>query len=126
MQDKKNILIIEDEKEIADLLVEFFEKNNFSAVSMPDGIKGLKYVKEHLPDMVITDLLLPGEHGIDVLKAVKDQFFLPVIIISGIYKEEELAQLIDDYFVDGFFEKPLDLNALLEKVNTVLSSKPSA
>jgi DNA-binding response OmpR family regulator len=121
MDTKSTILIIDDEKDIRQLLQEFLEKNGFSVLVAEDGQQGLKLAGDHLPDLVITDLLLPKEHGIDVMQIIKDRFFLPIIAISGIYKQDEIKTRIGDVFVDGFFEKPLDLDALLACVRSILN-----
>lgn len=123
MPDKKNILIIDDDQEVIDLLKDFLEVNGFDTASFTDGLDALNYLKETLPDLVLTDLLLPGEHGINVVKQIKDKYFLPVIMMSSIYEEKELTHVMDDYFVEGFFQKPFELHALLKKVNEILNAK---
>ena len=74
MPDKKNILIIDDDQEVIDLLKDFLEVNGFGTASFTDGLDALNYLKETLPDLVLTDLLLPGEHGINVVKQIKDKY----------------------------------------------------
>lgn len=123
MPDKKNILIIDDDQEVIDLLKDYLEVNGFDTASFTDGLDALNYLKENLPDLVLTDLLLPGEHGINVVKQIKDKYFLPVIMMSSIYEEKELTHVMDDYFVEGFFQKPFELHALLKKVNEILNAK---
>ncbi len=124
-KNQKHILIIDDEEEITRVMSSFFEKFGFSTESAHDGIKALASVKNRLPDIVITDLLLPGEHGINIVKTIKEKYFIPVIIITGIYEEAELKSLIEDYFVEAFFAKPFDLEKLLEKVKDILAKRPS-
>jgi len=123
MPDKKNILIIDDDQEVIDLLKDYLEVNGFDTTSFTDGLDALNYLKENLPDLVLTDLLLPGEHGINVVKQIKEKYFLPVIMMSSIYEEKELTHVMDDYFVEGFFQKPFELHALLKKVNEILNAK---
>ncbi|MCP4148268.1 MAG: response regulator [bacterium] len=123
MLHRKKILIVDDEPEITELLTEVLEKAGFTTEVAEDGIKAQTYFKRNLPDLAIVDMLLPGEHGINVVKKIKKDYFIPVIIISGIYKEAELIQLIDDYFVEAFLEKPLDINKLVETVNSILNAK---
>ena len=124
MQDKTNrhILIIDDDPEVIDLLKDFFEGNKFKVGTASTGVEGLDYFKETLPDLVVTDLLLPGEHGINVVKTIKENYFVPVIIMSSIYKEAEIKSLMDEYFVEAFFEKPFDLKELLKKVDDILDA----
>jgi DNA-binding response OmpR family regulator len=120
MEKKNSILIVDDEDEIRLLLKEFLEKNGFEVIEASDGQQALKLAGECMPDLVITDLLLPKEHGIDVMKTIKENFFLPIIAISGIYKKDEIKDKIDDVFIDEFFEKPLDVNKILACIQSIL------
>lgn len=121
METKNTILIVDDEEEIRLLLREFLEKNGFAVLAAADGQQALQLADEHRPDLVITDLLLPKEHGIDVIQAIKDRFFLPIIAISGIYKRDEIKDKVGDVFIDDFFAKPLDLAGILASVRTLLN-----
>lgn len=118
---QKKVFIIDDEEEICAMLESFFEDKNLKVVTFPDGVTALKYIKEKaIPDLVIIDLLLPKEHGIDVMHKINNQYILPVIIISGIYHKDEIIQSMSNDNVKGFFEKPLDLNRLWGKVENIL------
>jgi DNA-binding response OmpR family regulator len=121
MESKPTILIVDDDVEIRRLLQEFLESNGFSVLLAEDGQQALKRVAEQVPDLVITDLLLPKEHGIDVMQTIKDKFFLPIIAISGIYKESEVRNRVNDIYIEGFFEKPLDLNGILACIRSTLN-----
>jgi DNA-binding response OmpR family regulator len=121
MEKKNSILIVDDDEEVRGVLKEFLDKNGFGVILASDGQEALKLASEHVPDLVITDLLLPKEHGIDVMQAIKDRFFLPVIAISGIYKKDEIKNRLDDVYIEGFFEKPLDLNELLACIRSILN-----
>ncbi len=121
MEKKNLILIVDDEEEIRLLLKEFLEKNDFEVVVAADGAEALTLATKRTPDLVITDLLLPKEHGVDVMRSIKDNFFLPVIAISGIYKKNEIKSEIDDIYIDGFFEKPLDLDEMLLCIRSILN-----
>ena len=121
MESKPTILIVDDDVEIRRLLQEFLERNGFSVLLAEDGQQALKRVAEQVPDLVITDLLLPKEHGIDVMQTIKDKFFLPIIAISGIYKESEVRNRVNDIYIEGFFEKPLDLNGILACIRSTLN-----
>lgn len=121
MANKKIILVIDDEPDVRDLLKDHLEDNNFTVYVVDDGAEALESMERNIPDLVITDLLLPGEHGIDLIKIIKEKFFLPVIVISGIYREKEVAHVIKEDLVEAFFEKPLNLDKVLEKINAVLN-----
>ena len=121
MEKKNLILIVDDEEEIRLLLKEFLEKNDFEVLVAEDGQQALKLAEDHIPDLVITDMLLPKEHGVEVMQAIKDKLFLPIIAISGIYKKNEIKDKIPDVYIDGFFEKPLDLDGILACIHSILN-----
>jgi len=120
MSKKNLILVVDDEPEIRSLLKEFLENNNYEVWLAEDGQKAIQLAEKRTPDLMITDLLLPKEHGIDVLHKIKERFFIPVIAISGIYKKDEIKAEIDDIFLDGFYEKPLNLKDLLKGIQAIL------
>lgn len=121
MEKKNLILVVDDEEEIRLMLKEFLEKNGFAVMEAADGQQALKLAEENVPDLVITDLLLPKEHGIDVMQNIKDRFFLPIIAISGIYLENEIKDRLGDIYIDGFFEKPLNLDKVLACIRSILN-----
>jgi DNA-binding response OmpR family regulator len=120
MSKKSLILVVDDEPEIRSLLKEFLESKNYEVWLAEDGQKAIELAEKLTFDLVITDLLLPKEHGIDVLHQIKDRFFTPVIAISGIYKKDEIMEDVEDIFLDGFYEKPLNLEELLKGIQAVL------
>ena len=63
----------------------------------------------------------PGEHGLEIVKYIKDTYFLPVIVISGIYSDEELQNDIEELFIDCFLRKPIDSQTLYDNVEKILS-----
>lgn len=122
MQNKRNILVIDDEPDVRDLLKDFLEDHGYTVKLVEDGAAAVKYMDKNVPDLVITDLLLPGEHGIDLIKIIKDKFFIPVIVMSGIYKAKEVSHVIHEDFVKAFFEKPLHLDKVVEKIEEILNA----
>ncbi|MCJ7523838.1 MAG: response regulator [Candidatus Aminicenantes bacterium] len=121
MKKKNLILIVDDEAEIRLLLKEFLEKNDFDVIVAEDGQQAIKLAGECSPDLVITDMLLPKEHGVVVMQTIKDNYFLPIIAISGIYKKNEIEDKIGDVYIDGFFEKPLKLDEILVCIHSILN-----
>lgn len=126
MPKKRNIetiLVVDDEQEVRDFLREFLEDKGFKVTLAEDGIKARESLASSLPDLVIVDLLLPGEHGMEIVKFIKEKYFLPTLIISGIYKYEEIIDRIKEYFVEGFLEKPVNINLLLEKIEAIANGE---
>lgn len=82
----KKILLIEDEKEVAELMIDILSSEKFEPTWVDDGRKGVVKAKELMPDLIILDLMLHDMHGLTVCKAIKaDEAtkHIPVIIYSG-------------------------------------------
>jgi DNA-binding NtrC family response regulator len=119
----RNILVVDDEENIREFLKEFLEEHNFNVTLAEDGQKALELIEENFPDLMISDLLLPGEHGITLIKTVKEKYFIPTIIISSIYDRDEIEDFMEEYSVETFLEKPLNLDLLLEKINSIINAR---
>lgn len=109
----QKILIVEDEKELADILGAYLEVEGFTPVVAKDGQEGLKAFYENKPDLMLLDIMLPKVDGIQVCKEVRQQSDIPVIMISA--KSGEMDKVIalgigaDDYVTKPF--SPLELVA---------------
>ncbi len=121
MKNKAQLLVIEDDETVSKLLTTFFEDNGFKVEAVSKGDSALRYLEKHQPNLIITDLLLPGEHGIKIIKTVKEKYSIPVIVISGVYHKDEISHVIKDLSVERYFKKPLVLNEMLKKVETILN-----
>ncbi|MCK5221346.1 MAG: response regulator [Candidatus Aminicenantes bacterium] len=122
MTKKNEILIIEDEGDIGTLLKEFLEKHNFNITLAEEGKVAVELLKKKNFDLLIVDMLLPGEHGLDIIKMKGHNFITPIIIVSGIYDENEVLHRMKDSNVKYFIKKPFDLKDLLEKVNSAIDA----
>lgn len=83
---KKKILIIEDEKEVADLLTEFLTAENYEVSWVDDGRKGIEKATAELPDLIVLDLVLHDLHGVNVCKSLKSSpktSKIPIVVYTG-------------------------------------------
>lgn len=123
----KRILIIEDEKDLAELLVFNLEKEGFTAKCAFDGISGLAVAKADSPDLVVLDLMLPGLLGTEVCKALRKDpatARIPVLMVTA--KSDEIDRVVgfevgaDDYIVKPFSMRELTLRikAILRRCDT--------
>src|SRR4030067_3500062 len=121
----KKILIIEDEKDIAELIRHYLEKDKFETLLALDGEKGLELIRRQNPDVVILDLMLPKIDGIEVCKRIRSDSKVsgvPVIMLTA--KGDESDRIIglelgaDDYVTKPFSPKELvaRIKALLRRV----------
>lgn len=122
------ILVIDDEKEIVDILEEFLTKKGFTVLGALGGKEGMEIIDSKIPlDLIAVDLKMPGIKGTDILRKIKEEGIkTPVIILSGILKmSEEFDELKNLGFgEEDVLHKPVDLYELLEKVKDKLSAKP--
>src|SRR3990167_350298 len=114
MSQKKRIILIEDEEDIAALIKLQAEISGYVLHVEVDGINGLRAIEREKPDLVILDIMLPGQNGFDVCRKMKsnsDLKNIPIIILTA--KAEELDVILglelgaDDYIAKPFSPKVL-------------------
>jgi len=121
--EKKRILIIEDEKDIVLFLKEALEDEGYEVIAVGNGLDAQEIMKNRSFELVILDMLLPGEHGMNIVDYIRDNFFTPIIITSGIYKRDEILSTFEDSNVKDFFQKPFKIKELLKKIDSILNEK---
>ena len=118
----KHILIIEDEKDIADLLQFNLENQRYSVSVATNGEDGIQYARQEEPDLVILDLMLPGIHGLDVCKILKSEKKLKktsIIMLTALGQEEDIVKGLESG-ADDYIPKPFSFEILLARVKSVL------
>lgn len=116
---KNRILIIEDDNEISNMIADYFGRNGYETYIAKDGIRGIEYVIEKKPDLIILDIMLPYKSGDEVLREVRKFSDIPIIVVSA----KENVQFKVDLFkigVDDYVVKPFDLSELLARIETNL------
>ena len=119
---KPFVLVVDDEKRIADTLAAILESKGYASKAAYDGQEALSRCREHIPDLVISDVVMPGMNGIDLGIAVKTEFSTcRVLLFSG---QAATAQMLADAQSRGHqFEllaKPLHPSLLLERVGQLI------
>jgi len=125
LSDLKNklVLIIDDESDARVLLAHHLEELGCETITARNGEEGMRMAREYQPDLITTDLMMPGVHGWELLRQIKDDpelSHIPVVIISGVSKDEISAPLgAVDYLPKPFHPDALAtvLNRNLVKVN---------
>ncbi len=119
---KSKILLIEDEEDIAALIKLQAEIAGYKLHVEVDGLNGLRAVEREKPDLVILDIMLPGQSGLDVCRKIKtnpDYKAIPVIMISA--KSEELDVVLGlELGADDYVTKPFSPKVLFSRVRAVL------
>jgi two-component system, OmpR family, phosphate regulon response regulator PhoB len=118
----QTILIIEDERDLADLLAFNLEQEGYRTVIAADGNEGLEAVARLLPDLVLLDLMLPGILGTEVCKRLKKSertSHIPVVMLTA--KGEEIDKVVGfEVGADDYVVKPYSTRELLMRVRAVL------
>ena len=119
---KKRILLIEDEEDIAALIKLQAEMAGYKLFVETDGVSGFRAVERERPDLVILDIMLPGQNGFDVCRKIKSNSELrniPVIILTA--KDDEIDVVLGlELGADDFVSKPFSPKVLFSRVKAVL------
>lgn len=122
MSQKKRILLIEDEEDIAALIKLQAEISGYKLHVEVDGLNGLRAIEREKPDLVILDIMLPGQNGLDVCRKIKgnsETKNIPVIILSA--KGEELDVLLGlELGADDYIAKPFSPKILFSRIKAVM------
>lgn len=120
------ILLAEDEKALSKALVKIFEKNNFSADAVYNGVDALDYLESGNYDVVVLDIMMPKLDGISVLKRIRTQGNqIPVLMLTA-KSEIEDRVLGLDCGANDYLPKPFDTRELLARIRSITRSKAEA
>jgi two-component system phosphate regulon response regulator PhoB len=118
----KNVLIIEDEKDLAELLAFNLEKEGYGATCVHDGKQGLERACTDIPDLVLLDLMLPGLLGTDVCKELRKNpqtAHVPIIMITA--KGDEIDRVVGfEVGADDYIVKPFSMREVALRVKAVM------
>ena len=119
-----DILIIEDNKELADMLCDFLRAENYTVSASQNAEKGLALYEKYGARLVVLDIMLPGKDGFYVLEKIRAKSNTPVLIVSAkTEKDDKLAGL--DLGADDYMEKPYDIDIMLAKIRGIFRRRYS-
>lgn len=123
----KKILIIEDDPSLIKALIDRLKVAGYEAVSAPDGKSGVEQAIEQLPDLIITDVIMPGfpgSHVVRELQADDRTKNIPVIVMSGILGRDDARRGLN---INGklypALSKPFDAETLINLIGTLLKAQ---
>ena len=123
----EHILVVDDEAPIRDLLSTFFRKRDYEVTTAATAEEAQKLAKEPSLKLVILDIALGEEDGLQLLAALKGNHpKLPVIILTGMGFDDELLQEALEKGASGYVSKTLPLEQLLMEVHRALKRHPQA
>lgn len=117
------ILIVEDDK-LTRMLIERLLKKEFNAntVSRANGIEGLEYARENIPQLIILDLMLPGMNGFDILKEIRESALFEdtkVVLVSAKSRSEDIERGFD-LTADEYITKPFQPKEFAARIRNLL------
>lgn len=113
------ILIIEDEKNISEIVAKYLEKEGYTTIIANDGIEGLALFRDSHPDLVISDVMMPTIDGFEVLREIRLISDVPVIMLTA--KQEEVDRLKGfENGADDYVTKPFSPKELVRRVMVML------
>jgi CheY-like chemotaxis protein len=127
----KEVLVVDDELDMRTFVTTLLETSGFKPLSAEDGVRGLELAKQHKPSLIILDIMMPKESGVQMYRelrtdpALKD---IPVIIVSALSKKSffHSQKVLDEYEgetipePEGYIEKPPEPEELLEAIQNTL------
>ena len=119
MEEQKRILIIEDEKPIAEILKYGFIKEGFAVACAYTGGEGLTKARETEPNLVLLDWMLPDLSGVDVCRMLTEEYNIPIIMLTARGNVEDKLYGLESG-ADDYITKPFDLREVAARVRTIL------
>ena len=113
------ILIIEDEATLRRFLVPALANNDYQVLTAATGADGLAMARSHTPDLILLDLGLPDQEGVEVLQGLRQMSRKPIIIISARNQEKDKVQALD-LGADDYLTKPFGAEELLARIRVAL------
>lgn len=117
---KRKLLIVDDQNGIRVLLVEVFSSEGYETFQASNGKTALEIVDEHVPDLVLLDMKIPGMDGLEILKRIKQKHENIKVIMMTAYGELDMINEAKETGALMHFTKPFDIDELRQVVNDQL------
>lgn len=114
-----NILIVEDEKNMQDIICEYMHRGGHVCITADDGVDALMILKNNPMDLMILDIMIPHLDGFSVCKMAREMSSLPIIMLTAKSDEEDKLKGYE-YGADDYMTKPFSPKILLAKANALL------
>lgn len=119
MSMSKQILIVDDDHEICELLSEFLKNYNFSVLIANDGEQMFAHLKNNTPDMIILDMMLPGDDGLTLCRKLREKWHIPILILSAVGEDTDRIVGLE-VGADDYLSKPFNPRELLARIKAIL------
>lgn len=115
----KRILVVDDEKPIADILKFSLEKEGFEVTCAHDGLEAIRLAENNNPDLILLDIMLPYKDGMEVCREIRKNHDMPIIMLTA--KDSEIDKVLGlELGADDYVTKPFSTRELLARVKANL------
>ncbi|MBQ2916740.1 MAG: response regulator transcription factor [Clostridia bacterium] len=119
MENKKTILIVDDEKPIVDILVYNLEKEGYNTLEANDGLTAVEIALTKKPDLILLDIMLPKMDGLTVCKKIRSSLNVPILMLTA--KDEEIDKILGlELGADDYITKPFSVRELMARIKANL------
>ena len=118
------VLLVDDDEKLRKLVTEYLEGYGFQVRALPDGRSVLSTIRNESPDIVILDIMLPGKDGLEVLREIRSELSVPVIMLTA--KGDDADRIVGlELGADDYLPKPFNPRELLARIKAVTRRIPS-
>lgn len=123
MNETHHVLIVDDHREIRELVQRALQREGFRVSQAADGREMRKQLADHRIDLILLDLMLPGEDGLSLCRSVRTKSLMPIIMLTA--KGEEIDRVIGlEMGADDYLPKPFGSRELIARIRAVLRRAP--
>ncbi|WP_163558317.1 winged helix-turn-helix domain-containing protein [Halomonas sp. NO4] len=123
--DREHVLIIEDDERLATLTRDYLEANGFRVTLEADGARGVEHIVALQPDLVILDLMLPGEDGLSICRRARTDYSGPILMLTA--RTDDMDQVLGlEMGADDYVAKPVQPRVLLARMRALLRRSESS
>lgn len=116
---RPSILVVDDDPKLRELLARYLGQENFDVATANDAVAMDAHLAEHRPDLIVLDLMLPGEDGLSIARRLSNRGEIPLLMLSA--RGEEVDRIVGlEMGADDYLPKPFNPRELLARVRAVL------
>ena len=115
----QKILVVEDDLDMQEMIVSFLQKNGYMVSAAKNAIELSKQIKSNKTDLILLDVMLGDDNGINLCKQIRKENNIPIIIVSALSADQDRLQGFE-VGADDYISKPFNPQILLAKIKAIL------